>query len=249
MKISIVTVCYNAAHTVEKTIQSVLSQDYPDIEYIVIDGASTDGTQAVVEPYRARLHAFISEPDAGIYDAMNKGIARAGGDIVGLLNADDVYADRGVISRVAAAMREGALDAVYGDVVFIDPQDPGRVVRRYRSARFSPARIAWGWMPAHPSLFLRRDIYVRYGLFKPAYRIAGDFEFIARIFKDGVLRSRYLPEVLVRMRSGGASNGGWRKMLQLNREVMQACRENGIYTHWLMLLSKYPIKYLETLRT
>lgn len=248
MKISVVTVCYNAAATVEQTLKSVLSQDYPDIEYIVVDGASTDGTQAIVERYKDRLSAYISEPDKGIYDAMNKGIALATGEVVGLLNADDIYAHRGVLSLVAVAMQASSVDAVYGDVDFFDDADPSRVCRRYRSARFRPDRIAWGWMPAHPSLFLRRSVYQRFGVFRTQYRIAGDFELIARIFKDGTLRSRYLPEVMVRMRAGGVSNGGWRKMLLLNREVMQACRDNGIHTNWLMLLSKYPLKLLELLR-
>ncbi len=245
MKISIVTAVYNATATIADALASVASQTHPDIEHIVIDGASTDGTQAIVQGQTKGVAKFISEPDRGIYDAMNKGIAIASGDIIGFLNADDMYAHAGVLAEVAQAMEASDLDAIYGDVAFFNAERPDRQVRRYRSARFQPSRIAWGWMPAHPGMFLHRRVFERVGPFKSDYRIAGDFEFVARAFHAGGLRYRYLAKVLVHMRTGGVSTGGWRNTLLLNREVLRACRENGIHTNLLMILSKYPYKLLE----
>lgn len=249
MTVSIITVAYNAAATITDTLNSVAAQTHPDIEHIVVDGASQDGTQAIVQGHAKGVAKFVSEPDCGIYDAMNKGIALATGDIIGFLNADDFYAHDRVVSSVAAAMRADDLDALYGDVAFFRPEVPGQPVRRYRSARFRPSRIAWGWMPAHPTLFLHRRVFERVGRFNTDYQIAGDFEFIARAFHSGGLRYRYIPEVLVNMRIGGVSTGGWRNTLLLNREVLRACRANGIRTNIFMILSKYPAKLLELLRT
>ena len=248
MKISIITVCFNAQETIEDTLKSVLSQDYPELEYIVIDGGSRDATCEIISRYRDRLAHCVSEPDRGIYDAMNKGIRLASGEIIGLLNADDIYADSGVISRAVAAMQKDALDAVYADVVFFRPQQPQQAVRRYRSSFFHPRLLGWGWMPAHPTLFLRRNVYEKYGEFRTDMRIASDYEFIARIFKDRSLNYRYIPEVWVRMRTGGISTGGLRSSWLLNREVLRACRLNGIRTCLPMLLSKYPLKLLEIIR-
>ena len=245
MKISIITVCYNSAETLSDTLASVAAQNYPNVEHIVIDGGSTDGTRALVEREGRHVKVFLSEPDEGIYDAMNKGIRLASGDIIGTLNADDVYADSGVLSRIEQQMIDGQLDAIYGDVIFFEADRPKWTLRRYSSRHFSPSRIAWGWMPAHPTLFLRREVFQRFGLYRTDFKIAGDYEFVARIFKDADLRYRYLPEVLVRMRTGGVSTRGWRSTLLLNQEVLRACRENGIRTSLPMLLSKYPIKALE----
>ena len=248
MKISIVTVAYNAVTTISATLRSVAAQTYPDIEHIVVDGGSKDGTVAIVERDGAHVGRFVSEPDHGIYDAMNKGIGLATGHLIGFLNADDIYAHPRVLEDVVKEMKSGNLDALYGDVAFFRADDPGRLVRRYSSARFSPARIAWGWMPAHPALFLKRDVFSRVGKFRTDYRIAGDFEFIARAFHGDALRSRYVQAVFVHMQTGGVSTGGWRNTLLLNREVLRACRENGIKTNTLKVLSKYPAKVLELIR-
>lgn len=245
MKISIITVTFNAVKTVADTLQSIASQTYGDIEHIVIDGASTDGTQKVIARYTSRISRFISEPDSGIYDAMNKGLAMATGEVIGFLNADDAYASNGVLQRVAGFMAHNELDAVFGDAEFVNPAHPNRTIRRYRSNRFRPDRIAWGWMPAHPALFLRRGVYERFGVFRTDYRIAGDFELIARIFHGGTLNYFHVPEVWVRMRTGGISTGGWRNSVLLNREVLRACRENQISTSLPKILSKYPAKLLE----
>lgn len=245
MKVSLITVCFNSVKTLEATIQSVAGQTYPDIEHIVVDGGSTDGTLDVIAHYRNDLSKVVSEPDHGIYDAMNKGVALATGEVIGFLNADDMYAHSDVIARVAKIMQRSELDALYGDVAFFRPEEPQKTVRRYRSSHFRPSRIAWGWMPAHPALFLHCRVFENVGAFRTDYRIAGDFELVARAFHSGELRYQYLPEVLVHMRIGGVSTGGWRNTVLLNREVIRACRENGIYTNYLMVLSKYPLKLME----
>jgi glycosyltransferase involved in cell wall biosynthesis len=189
----------------------------------------------------------LSEPDDGIYDAMNKGLARATGDVVCFLNADDQYASNGVLSLVASQMYADQLDALMGDVAFFHASNPNRQVRRYRSDRFTPERLAWGWMPAHPGLFLNRSVIERVGLFNITYKIAGDYEFVIRAFYGHALRYAHVPKVLVRMQTGGVSTDGWRAKVRLNKEVLRACRENGLKTNMLKILSKYPAKLLELL--
>ena len=247
MKISVITVCYNSARTLERSLQSVAQQDWSEVEHIVIDGASTDGTKEILERFRSRLTYLLSEPDNGIYDAMNKGLAHATGDIVCFLNADDQYASTNVLSKVASQMGGHNLDALMGDAAFFHEENLSRVVRRYRSDRFSPERLAWGWMPAHPALFLRKEVVQRVGLFKTNYRIAGDFEFIVRVFHGHKVRYRHVPDVLVNMQTGGVSTRGWRAKIRLNQEVLRACRENGLNTNLLKIISKYPSKILEIL--
>jgi glycosyltransferase involved in cell wall biosynthesis len=248
MKISIITVCYNSAATIGDTLDSVAKQNWPQVEHIVIDGASTDNTSYMVKSRGGRVTKFVSEPDKGIYDAMNKGIKLATGDIIGLLNADDFYADPDVLARVAKKFESSSIEALFGDVVFFNPNEPDKVIRRYNSGRFSPDKLAWGWMPSHPALFLRKEVYQRVGPFRTDYRIAGDFDFIVRAFGDGKLRYEYVPEVWVKMRAGGVSTGGIRSTIRLNLEVLRACRENGIKTNIFKILSKYPAKFMELLR-
>ena len=245
MKISVITVCYNSAATIASAIQSVTAQSYPDVEYVVVDGASTDNTLEIIEKNSSRISTLISEKDRGIYDAMNKGIAVATGDIICFLNSDDVYEDNTVLQRVADAMLDPELDALLADVAFVRASNPNKIVRRYRSDRFTPARLAWGWMPAHPAMFIRSAVYKKYGSFRTDFRIAGDFDFIARAFGNGDLRFRHIPEIFVKMHVGGASTSGWRAKVLLNKEVLRACRENGIKTNMLKILSKYPMKALE----
>lgn len=244
-KLSVITICYNSAPTLASALQSVADQDCSSIEHIVVDGASTDGSLEIIKTFQPSLACVVSEPDAGIYDAMNKGLDRATGDVVCFLNADDQYAHSKVLSQVTKQMQEFGLDALIGDVGFFREDNPTRMVRRYRSDRFHPSRLAWGWMPAHPGLFLRRDVVERVGRFKTDYRIAGDFEYIVRAFHGQSLRYQHLPEVLVHMQTGGASTNGWRSKVLLNREVLRACQENGLQTNMLKILSKYPAKLLE----
>lgn len=248
MRITVITVSFNSVATLARTLQSVAAQSYSQVEHIVIDGGSTDGTAALVQERGAHLSRFISEPDDGIYDAMNKGIALASGDVIGFLNADDHYAHDDALAHVAGLFAQAPLDAVLGDVAFFRPGTPDRMVRRYRSDRFNPSAIDWGWMPAHPSLFVRRTVFEHVGVFKTDYRIAGDYEWVARAFTRSPLRYQHVPEVLVHMQTGGVSTRGWRNTVLLNQEVMRACKENGIATNWCKILSKYPAKLLEYMR-
>ena len=248
MKISVITVCYNSALTIKDTLESVALQRYKDFEHLIIDGGSKDGTLEIIRAWKGHPVRLISESDEGIYDAMNKGIKLATGDVVAFLNADDFYKDADVLARVARVMQAEQLDALYGDVEFFRPGQQDIVARRYNSGRFTAGRLGWGWMPAHPALFVRRALFERYGVFRTDYRIAGDFEFIARVFKHPELRHRHLPESLVRMQLGGVSTSGWRATLQLNREMMRACRSNSIPTNWVKMLLRYPFKALEFFR-
>ena len=245
MRVSVITACFNSAATIADTLRSVACQTWADIEHIVIDGASTDATLTILNQHKAQLCKLISEPDKGVYEAMNKGLALATGEVIAFLNADDVYKDDCVVERVVQCMQKEHLDALYGNVEFFHPGVPLRVVRIYDSGQFNPARLGWGWMPAHPALFVRHEVFDQYGVFNESYRIGGDFEFVARIFKSGNLLHKHMPEVLVRMQTGGLSTSGLKASYRLNEEVIRACRENGIHTNWLMVLSKYFFKIRE----
>lgn len=249
IKISIVTVCFNSVATIGDTIASVRNQTHPDVEHIVIDGASRDGTADLVRSRLREGDVLISEPDRGIYDAMNKGIARATGSIIGLLNADDFFADPRALSWVAEAFdRRPELEASLGDIAFVDPERANVVTRRYRSGTFTPGKVRWGWMPAHPGMYLTRAAYEKVGPYRTDYRIAADYEFVVRAFACHGLVFEHLPRCLVHMRSGGASTAGWDAKWRINIEAVRACRDNGIYTNLPMIMSKYPLKLAELLR-
>lgn len=245
MKFSVITVCFNSEASIQKAIDSVAAQTWPNIEHIVIDGASRDATVGIIQRSLHKIAHFVSEPDGGVYEAMNKGLKLATGDVIAFLNSDDVYHDALVLETVARSMLDQALDGLYGDVEFFNAASPQKTVRTYNSGRFSPSRIAWGWMPAHPALFVRRAIYEQFGYFQEDYRIAGDYEFVARVFKNGQIKSCHLPKVLVRMQTGGLSTSGLRATYLLNKEILRACRQNGIASNWLMVLSKYFFKVRE----
>jgi glycosyltransferase involved in cell wall biosynthesis len=245
MKISIITVCFNAAGTIAKTLDSIASQIDVDIEHIVIDGGSLDGTLEILKDSKAQFSAFISEPDSGIYDAMNKGLRLATGDIVGFLNADDLFAHPMVLWNISNYFGDKKIQAIFGDVEYFSAHNPEKMIRRYSSRNFTPKKLENGLIPAHPTLYLRRDVYDRFGLFNPEYKIAGDFEFIARVFKDSSISYKYIPEVMVRMQSGGLSNSGLRSNILINKEIQKACKENCIPTNKLKLFLRYPKKILE----
>jgi glycosyltransferase involved in cell wall biosynthesis len=228
MKISVITATWNCVETVGDCLASVAGQSYPDLEHILIDGGSRDGTLEVLQAHCDRLAVLVSEPDGGIYDALNKGIARATGEVVGLLHADDVYADGDVLARVAAAFADPAVEAVYGDLVYVAREDTGRVIRYWRSGAFRPARLRRGWMPPHPTLYLRRALYARFGVFDTRYRIAADYDLMLRMLTQMSGRVLYLPEVLVRMRVGGVSNRSLGKILQKSLEDYRALRANRV---------------------
>lgn len=228
MKISIITVVRNAESTIEDTIRSVLKQDYPDVEHILIDGASTDCTMQVVNRYRNHFAEIVSEPDEGIYDAMNKGVARASGDVIGLLNADDVYQDSTVLSQVAAVHRDSAVDACYADLVYVKNDDVSKVVRYWRSREHVPGLSFNGWMPAHPTLFLKKEVYQRVGVFDTSLRYQSDLEFCTRLFEVHKISSRYIPELWVRMRQGGVTNNSLKNLLRGNWESYRAMKKLGL---------------------
>lgn len=248
MKVSIITVVYNGQSTIKDTIKSVLSQDYPDIEHIIIDGASTDGTVEIIQSFSDQIAKFISEPDRGIYDAMNKGISLASGDIIGILNSDDFYADVDIISTVVEAFDRTQTDSVFGDLVFVKSDDLDKVVRYYSSAKFHPQQFANGWMPAHPTFFVRRWAYERYGLFKTDYKIASDYELLTRFLAKHNLSYRYIPKVMVKMRVGGVSTVSLRSNWILNREIVRGCAENEISTNMVRVLSKYFTKVFQLIQ-
>ncbi len=227
-RISVVTVTFNCVGTVSDCMDSVASQSWVRREHVVIDGASSDGTAALLESRRAQLDAFVSEPDGGIYDALNKGIARTTGEIVGILHADDVYAGQGVLERVARAFEDSEVDAVYGDLEYVQKEDVTRIVRRWRSCSFDSRKLSWGWMPPHPALFVRREWYERIGPFDSSYKIAADYDFILRLFSHAELHAVYIPDVLVKMRLGGASNRTIRNIVQKSREDLRALHQNRI---------------------
>ncbi len=245
MKVSIITVAYNAEETIADALKSVAAQSYANIEHIVIDGASKDRTAEIVKTHSGRLVRFVSEPDKGIYDAMNKGLKWPQVNWSPFSMPTTSMRIETLCKRCLQQCRSPISMRCSATSLFFNPSRPGKLTRRYRSDRFLPSRIAWGWMPAHPALFLRDRVLREVGYFDASYKIAGDFELIARIFKDESLRYQHLPEVLVHMRTGGVSTMGWRNTIRLNREVLRACHENGIYTNAAMILSKYPLKILE----
>jgi len=245
MKVSIVTACFNSEKTIEKTLLSIDQQSWEDIQHIIVDGASKDATVDIIRKHSHARRQWISEPDQGVYDAMNKGLRLVTGDIVAFLNADDVYKSNTLIERVVRIFAAEPIEALYGNVEFFDAVDPDGVVRTYDSSRFSPDKLSSGWMPAHPSLFLRRSVFDRHGGYDPKYRIAGDFDLIARIFMQPGFRFKYCNEVFVRMQTGGLSSAGLAATVGLNREMMRACRVNGLQTNWPKLLFRYVYKIKE----
>lgn len=228
MKISIITVCFNSAGTLAETLASVREQSYPHIEHIVVDGASSDGSVELIHANGQRVATFVSEPDRGIYDAMNKGLQLATGDVVGFLNSDDVFAHNDVVSRIAQTMLEQSIDACYGDLVYVAQDDANKVVRYWKSREYRPGLCAKGWMPAHPTFYARRTVYKHHGGFDLSLKLQADFEMALRLLDIGGIRTAYLPEVLVRMRAGGASNASLRNIVQGNLEAAQACRKHGL---------------------
>ena len=252
MRISIITVVYNSKDTIQDAMDSVLLQEYDDLEYIIVDGASTDGTVEVIneaiEINSKRNIKFISEKDSGIYDAMNKGISLATGDIIGMLNSDDFYINHNIISTVVNEFMTNSVDSVFADLLYVRADDSDKIVRYYSSAGFHPKKMAYGWMPAHPTFFVKREIYEQYGLYKCDYQIAADYELIARFLVKNKVSYSYIPKVLVKMRTGGASTRNLKSNWILNKEILRACAENGIKTNIIKVLSKYPTKIFQLIK-
>lgn len=245
MKISIVTATYNSGSTIKDTLESVLRQTYTQIEHIIVDGGSSDNTMDIVreiEPlYQGRLR-YVSEPDRGIYDAMNKGIAMATGDIIGILNSDDFYSSDDILSTIAAELADPEIDAVYGDVHYVDDSDLTHCVRYYSSRTFRPWMMKLGFQPAHPTFYCRRSIYERHGNFDISFRVAADFEHLLRLIYIQRIRTRYLPLDCVTMRTGGASTSGVKSHLRILSDHLRAYRKNGVNSNFFLDTSRYLYK-------
>jgi len=248
MQISVVTAVYNREATIGRAMDSFEKQTWRNKQQVVVDGASRDGTLKIVHNFTNDNAIIISERDKGIYHAINKGISLATGDVVGLLHSDDFFAHADVLSEIAEAFEDPHLDIIYADAGFFAPGRPDHITRRYNSSRFSPSQIHNGWMPAHTTMYARREVFEEYGNYREDFKIAADFEFIARTFGSGRIKSRYIPDIWMMMQTGGASTGGLKSKFLLNKEVLRACRMNGIPTSYIRLLSKYPEKFLELIR-
>jgi Glycosyltransferases involved in cell wall biogenesis len=248
MRLSIITVAYNSAETIAHTIESVLEQTYPDIEYIIVDGGSKDNTVEILKSYEARFNGrmkWISEKDNGLYDAMNKGIRMATGEVVGIINSDDFYHRSDVISLIVQGFEDRSVQAVYADVRFVKPDNLDKTVRYYASKNFAPWRFRFGFMPAHPTFFTYRKYFEEFGYYRTDYKIAADYELLIRFLYTHKLRYKYLHLDVMKMRTGGASTASVKSNLILNREIVRACRENGIYTNLAILSLKYFVKVWE----
>jgi glycosyltransferase involved in cell wall biosynthesis len=248
MKISIITIAYNSAETIEDTIRSVVSQDYGDIEYIIIDGGSKDSTPQIIERYRQHIATYISEPDKGIYDAMNKGVQRATGEWIGILNSDDFYADEKVLSEVVKRLIETGSDALYGDLVYVDREEKDKVVRKWKAGDYKPGLFMRGWMPPHPAFFLKREKYIQHGLYQLNLKSAADYELMLRMIHKYKISISYLPRVITKMRTGGMSNASLKNRLRANREDRLAWRMNGLTPSWYTLTWKPLSKLFQFIR-
>lgn len=242
MKVSIITVVFNGVSTINHCIESVLKQDFDSIEYIIIDGNSKDGTQELIESYGSKIHQFLSEPDKGIYDAMNKGIKLATGDLIGILNADDFYTSNTVISEIVGAIEKDNADACYGDLNYVDAQDESVIKRKWISGKYKPNAFLMGWMPPHPTFFLKKKCYEKLGNFRLDMGSSGDYELMLRmIYKHGI-KLAYVPSVIVKMRTGGVSNSNFQNRLNANKNDRKAWKINDLkpcpFTLWLKPVRK-----------
>lgn len=248
MTISIITATYNSAATIASTIKSVLNQNYDNIEYWILDGKSTDETVDIAKSYEPLFNGMmhiISEPDKGIYDAMNKGINMCTGDIVGILNSDDYYTSNDALTTIANTFEKNDIDAIYGDIHFINDTNPDKCVRYYSSAIFRPWLLRFGFMPAHPSFYVRRNVYQKYGTFSLNYKIASDYDLMVRLFYKYKIKAKYIKKDFVTMRTGGISTKNARNRLMISREDVIACKRNGLYTNIIFISMKYLYKIFE----
>lgn len=236
MKVSIITATYNRGETIGDTLRSLAAQTYDNIEHVIIDGASKDNTHAVIEDLKLPNTIVVSEPDEGIYDAWNKGLKRATGDVIGFLHSDDFYTDDHVVADIVAALASSGADSVFGDIQFVKPEDTSKVTRYYSSAKFHPNRFAKGYMPAHPSFYAKRAVYESVGPFRTDYKIAADFEHMIRTLHTGGHSYAYINQPLVTMRTGGLSTANLNSRMTLIRENVRACHDNDIRTNFAKII-------------
>ena len=230
MKVSIITVCYNAENTIEDTIKSIISQNFGNIEYIVIDGNSTDGTLDILKRFEQHIDHLISEPDKGIYDAMNKGIRLASGDIIATLNSDDFYATHDIVNRMVKLIEKKELDAVYGDLAYVDRMNTDHITRYWKAGEYKRKAFYRGWVPPHPTFFCRKNLFEKYGYFNETVQIAADFELLLRFIEKYQIKVGYIPEVVVKMRTQGRANR-LRGIIRGNAEIIRSFRANGLRFH------------------
>jgi glycosyltransferase involved in cell wall biosynthesis len=241
MKISIITVCYNSEKSIQATIASVLEQTYANIEYIVVDGSSTDRTLDIIKEYEPKFNGrmrWVSEPDEGIYDAMNKGIAMALGEIVGILNSDDVYTSADVIADIMRHFAVQQCDAVYGDLVYVDAENTAKIKRYWQAGQYKKQLFKYGWMPPHPTFFVKKEIYATCGMFRTDFRSAADYEFMLRVIHKAQITLAYIPKILVTMRTGGASNANLHSRYRNNKEDRKAWKVNQLKPYFFTLMLK-----------
>jgi glycosyltransferase involved in cell wall biosynthesis len=242
LKVSIITVVWNNKETIKDAIDSVLNQTYKNIEYIIVDGASTDGTVEVVKSYGDKITKFTSEKDNGLYDAMNKGISLATGDVVGILNSDDFYVDHNVVGQVVTEFNNRGVDSVFADLVYISSGNINKVARYFDSGQFKPSLLSYGVMPAHPTFFVKKSIYEKYGKFHTNFKNAADFDLLARFIFTNNITYHYIDKVIVKMRLGGASTS-FSSIWTNNIEILGACKANGIKTNIFKILLRYVLKF------
>lgn len=227
MKVSVITIAYNSGKSIADAIKSVMEQTYPNIEYIIVDGQSTDNTMDIVQSFGARITKQISEPDKGIYDALNKGIRLAEGDVVGFLHSDDIFAGPDVIADVVGLFSEKQTDSVYGDLQYVYKNDTSRVFRNWKAGVFSMKKLRFGWMPPHPTFYVKKQVYDQHGLFDTSFKIAADYESMLRFLGKHRITTAYLPRVMVKMRIGGASNRSLKNIIRKSREDLRAMKVNS----------------------
>ena len=242
--VSIITVVYNNVDFVGETIKSVLSQNYPLIEYIVIDGGSTDGTLSVINENRDQISALLSEPDHGIFDALNKGIRLATGDVIAILHSDDVFCNEGVVSSMMARMSEMKAEFCFSDLVIVDKSGT-RVLRYYMAHYFKRWMFRIGWLPPHPTCFFKRSLFEEFGFYSTDYKVAGDFDFLVRIFYARKIKWAYLNRITVKMRSGGASNSGWKSKVRGINELSRVLHDNHIWSLYIFHVARFLIRIIE----
>lgn len=249
MKISIITAAYNSGNTLRDTMLSVLNQNYPDFEHIIIDGGSKDNTIDIIkelEPlYNGRLR-WISEFDKGIYDAMNKGIKMASGDVIGILNSDDFYTSNSILNKIAKEIKN--VDAIYGDVHFVNPNDLKVTVRNYSSANFTPNKMRMGFMPAHPSFYCKKEVYDKAGLYDTGFKITADYEFLLRAIYIQGIKTKYMPMDFVTMRTGGASTQGIKSHINITKEILRGLRKNGVKSNLFLQFVRLGSKFKDQLK-
>lgn len=247
-RISIITVCYNSDATIRDTLESIASQSYTNFEHIIVDGGSTDNTPNIIRDWSKHSITLVSEPDNGIYDAMNKGIALAKGEYIGMLNSDDYFAKPTALEMIAARLATNNVDAVFSCLDIVDPANLNWVLRKYRIRNYTPFMLRIGVMPPHPTFYCKKSCYEKAGPYRTDYLIAADFEMLVRLLLKCHISWKFIDESLVKMRAGGLSSSGIKSNLIVNREIIRACKENGLYTNILFLTLKLPVRLLELFR-